>query len=699
MGSLSFSYPWWFMIFCLLLGIGYGVALYFRDKRFSDYSPILRNSLAVLRVLSVFFIAILLLSPFLKTIQEDIKNPLIVIAKDISESIKSAANIKEQADWTDNLKTLKQELSSSFDVKEISFGTSVYSESRDTFSDKSTNLSGVLKYIGDNFGDQNLGAVILSTDGIYNEGNNPTYGDPAFTAPIYSIALGDTIQKKDLFFQNILHNKIAYLGDKFTIQVDISAFNCANATSKLSLEMVNGNQVQKLAEEIISINNTSFYATKSFNIDAAQTGVIRYRLRLASVAGEYNLANNTKEFFVEVLDARQKVLLCGNAPHPDLAALKNIINQNTNYSVEIAYVDELRNNVADYNLVIFHNLPSEKSDITGIVATLNRNTIPAIYVVGLQTSLAKFNQVQNVISILGNSRNSEEIQGEFNPGFSQFTTSEDLKNKLKLFPPLVAPFGEYRPQGTSTIYLFQNIKKIKTNYPLLAFNEQNGIKTGVFVGEGIWKWRLIDHLQHKNYNLVSELVNKSIQLTTLKTDKRKFRVATSKNLYRDNEQILFDAQLYNDSYEMVNEPDVKLIIKNETGKEFRYNFSKTLNYYTLNADLFPSGSYSYQASTIYNGKENTASGKFNVESVQLEQFDITARHGLLKRLAEMYNGKMLYPTDIASLRETLTANSSIKPVLYESKTTIPLVHLKWIFFFILGLLSTEWFLRRYFGNY
>ncbi|MBK7805304.1 MAG: hypothetical protein IPJ51_03240 [Saprospiraceae bacterium] len=391
--------------------------------------------------------------------------------------------------------------------------------------------------------------------------------------------------------------------------------------------------------------------------------------------------------------------MLANAPHPDLAALKNIITENKNYETELAYIKDFTGNLSKYNLVILHNLPSETSDISGVLTQLDKNNTPRIFIVGLQTSQPKFNKAQDAIQIAGNSRNTEEIQAELNQGFTLFTTSDNLKNKIGSFPPLLTPFGEYKVLGTASTYLYQNIKKIKTNYPLLVFGEKGGIKTSVFCGEGIWKWRLFDHLQNKNYDLINELINKTILLTSVKTDKRKFRTNTSKNLYKDNEQVLFDAQLFNDNYELINEPDVKLVIKDETQKEFSYTFSKTQNYYTLNADLFPQGSYTYISTTNFNGKVLTATGKFNVESVQLEQFDLTARHGLLRGLSEKYNGAMLYPSAISSLKDILLNNENIKPVMYQSNSTKAIIHLKWLFFLILTLLSAEWFLRRYFGNY
>lgn len=51
------------------------------------------------------------------------------------------------------------------------------------FTDKVTNLSELLKGVYDLYGGQNLGAVVVASDGIYNEGSNPAYVDVAIAAP------------------------------------------------------------------------------------------------------------------------------------------------------------------------------------------------------------------------------------------------------------------------------------------------------------------------------------------------------------------------------------------------------------------------------------------------------------------------------------------------------------------------------------
>ncbi|MBK9254138.1 MAG: VWA domain-containing protein [Saprospiraceae bacterium] len=697
--NISFSYPSGFLILCFILGVIYASVLYYRETKFDNHSKVVKWVLAVLRTVAVTIIALFLLGPIMKSVEEEVKRPIIVIAEDKSQSITSVTGKNQTELISKQITELAKSLSQSFEVVNIGFGSDVMNDNSDTIKNASTNLSNALQYVTDNYSDQNLGAIILATDGIYNEGNNPLYSLKANNTPLYTIALGDTTKRKDLYIQNILHNKIAYLGDKFSVQTDIGAYNSLGNSTKLTLEEISGNQTRKLYEEVININSSDFFTTRNLTIDANRAGVNKYRVNLSPVNDEQNKRNNSKEFYVEVLDARQKILLLANAPHPDLSAVKQLISENKNYEVKIDYIKDNSSNLSQFDLVIFHNLPSDVNDIRNQLNILDKNQTPRFFIVGAQTATEKFNSVQDILQIRGNSKNTEEIQGEFNPAFNMFTTSEQLRNKLKTFPPLITPFGEYTTTGASNIFLYQNIKKIKTNYPLMVFGERNGIRTGVLVGEGIWKWRIFDYLQNSNYELITELVNKSIQVISVKDDKRKFRVSTSKNVYKETENILLDAQLYNDNYEAINEPEVTINIKNDSGDEYKYTFTKIQNYYTLNAGLFSEGNYNYTALVNFGGKSQTATGRFTVESIQLEQYDLTARHSLLKNLSERNNGQIFYPNEIANIQDILLQSGSLKPVMYQSTVTKSILDIKWLFFVILFLLSLEWFLRRYFGNY
>jgi hypothetical protein len=263
----------------------------------------------------------------------------------------------------------------------------------------------------------------------------------------------------------------------------------------------------------------------------------------------------------------------------------------------------------------------------------------------------------------------------------------------------VAPFGEYTAAANANVLLWQKIGNIETKYPLLAFGEDKGAKIAVLCAEGIWKWRVADFQDHESFDMTDELINKTIQLLSLKEDKRKFRVFAANTIFNENEAVVLDAELYNDSYELVNSPEATILITNEQGKNFNFSFTKTANAYTLNANYLPIGNYKYEASTNYLGKTLKANGQFSVQPIQLEAYETTANHQILNILSEKFGGQTVYPTELNSLAKIIKDKGAVKSLLYDTFQTRSLINLKWIFFLLLGLLSLEWFARRYFGSY
>ena len=247
--------------------------------------------------------------------------------------------------------------------------------------------------------------------------------------------------------------------------------------------------------------------------------------------------------------------------------------------------------------------------------------------------------------------------------------------------------------------MYQRIRKIETNYPLIAFGEANGIRTGIITGEGLWRWRLFNFLQDENHDFFDNLTSKFVQYLSVKDDKRKFRVNPTKNIFDENEAIVLDAELYNKSFELINEPEARIIITNENNKDFTFTFNKIGQAYSLNAGSFPVGSYRYSAYVNQGGEKLEAEGRFGVQPIELELYATTANHGLLNTLSAQSGGRMLSPKEISSLAATLQESPYAKPVIYETASTNALINYRWIFALLILILTAEWFMRRYFGAY
>ena len=693
---LSFQYPTWYILFCALLGLAFAAALYYRDATFKEQSPILNKILGALRWLTATIIAVLLLSPVLKSSVTEIKKPVVVLAQDVSESIGIA--VKDTTQYKSQFEALKTALGEKFDVKTYSFGEKVREGVDFQFKDKLTNASDLVKNVYDLYSNQNLGALVIASDGIYNEGSNPLYAAAKLNAPVYTIALGDTTPKRDLIVKRVFHNNIAYLGDKFNIQIDVAAANCGGSNTSLTVARLDaaGNP-SVVSTTSISINKNDFFTTKEVTLDASQAGVMRFRIAVTSVSGEATTVNNVKEIFVEVLDARTKILILANAPHPDLAAINEGIVLNKNYTVSIGYVNDLKVNVADYDFVILHQVPSVTNGGDAALNILNSKKTPRLYIVGAQSDSRKLSTMQNLMTLNADGKNMNDVQATLNGGFNLFT----LDNTFSQFPnfnPIQSPFGEFKEAGGGQVLFYQKIGKVDTKYPLIMLGESNGIRTGIIAAEGLWKWRLFDFAQHQNHELFDGLMSKIITYLSVKEDKRKFRAKSDKNMYRENEPVQFTAELYNNSYELINDSDVRVILTNGEGKQFPYTMNKSGRSYALNAGILPVGNYQYKATTSVGGQELEAGGAFSVQPIQLELYETTADHAVLRALANQFGGSLVFPKDMVSIADSIKART-LKPVMYTTNKTESVMNLKWIFGLLIFLLAVEWFLRRYFGGY
>lgn len=699
MKGLSFQYPAWFLIFCVLLGLGFALALYFREKTFRDQPAWLSWLLGIMRALLVFIVSALLLSPLLRSLQTETKKPLVILAQDNSESVAASMTDEQRSKYQQAVAQLAKNLSDDYEFKEYSFGNEVREGIDFSYTDKVTNISEVFNDIYDLYSNQNLGAVVLASDGIYNEGSNPVYSGNKLGVPVFTIALGDTTPQRDVILKRVFHNRIAYLGDKFSVQIDISALNCSASATTLRVSKVDGSNVRQLQEIPIAIDRNDFFKTQELILDASPAGVQRFRISLSPVSNEVTTANNTKDIFIDVLDARQKILLLANSPHPDITALKQSITSNENYEVDVAYIRDFTGKIADYDMVVLHQLPSTTNNAAAVMREITDRKTPVLYIVGNQTDINRFNQVQNLLTIRAGGASANEVQARIDPGFNLFIVSDKLKGDIGIFPPLIAPFGDFSVGGNAQILLRQRIGRIDTDYPLLVLGTDHSARAGVLAAEGSWKWRLFDYLQHQNQDLFDELLGKTIQYVGLKEDKRRFRVSMDKNIFDENEPVIFDAELYNDNYELINEPDVSITVTDEAGKDFNYVFNRVNTAYTLNAGILPVGNYRFVANTLSGGENLQFNGQFTVQPIQLELFESTADHRLLQLISDQFGGALVSPDQIGSIAGMISEKETVAPVIYQSVATRSVINLKWIFFVLLLLLAGEWFLRRYFGAY
>ncbi len=679
----------------LIAAAGVVLLLYFRNKDNKELSGNQVRLLMILRFLSFFTIACLLLSPFLRSLKKITQNPVVIAAWDNSESMVSLPDsLKTIAEIVNLENTIQDKLGTDYSLVNYTFGEETKTGKNPDFKSKKSDYSEMISAVINNHFNENIGALILAGDGIYNQGKNPVNLENEINFPVYTIGLGDTTEVTDAGIDNIRVNRTAFSGNKFPVEVDVHFIKLANIA--LTLSVKEGNT--ELGSTIITPPNNDYVATRQFILEAGKPGLKHFTASVQIVDNERNTKNNSTGFVVNVLENKQKILILSDGAHPDIGAIKNTLDLQTTYEVSVFTEEPYPSNLGDFNLVILNQLPTAAKSVTNLIEVAEKNRIPVLFIVGNKTFLPQFNAMAQGAQINPLAGTGEEAVAVLNQTYRIFTISEEFREIANRFPPLQVPFANYELEPEFSTLFYQKIKNIETAKPLIATGVLNGRKTGIIFGEGIWRWRLYNYYFNQTQAQFNELVNQLVQYLAIRENEDNFMVNFNP-VYSETDDIIIKADVYNESYEKINSEEVNIKIQNENGDELNYSFDVQGNGYSLNAGHFETGDYSFFASVTIGDETFNETGNFTVIPVNLENLVTRANHNVLYQLAEQSGGHFYLPSQIETLIQDVKNNSKLKPLVYFQEMVNEMLNLRWLFFIFLSLLSMEWFLRKFWGIY
>lgn len=688
--SLLFTYhPAWLLL-AVVIAFAYTFFLYRKDRLLAEVHVYIRWLLASFRFVSVFAILFLLLGLILENFTERKERPLLFIANDNSASILlnkdstyyKTTYLKDLANFTDGLQE-------NFEVIKYDFSTEITPNFSGDFSGKSTDLSLVFNTIFDQYTNRNIGGVVLASDGVYNTGSNPVYAIARKSfIPIFTIGLGDTNLVKDARIADVIHNDIAFLGNDFPIEVSVSQSMCKGEKAVVSI--FDGDQLVKQERVAFSEDESQFKL--KFTAKANRIGFRKYRAEITELNGEFSVTNNSANFYIEVIDGRQKILLTYQAPHPDVAALQSVVESNKNYDAELKQIDEITS-LSGYDLVIIHNYSSGNKILNDYI---EKGSGPVFFIVGVQSDLNALNKLQ--LGFNGRFSGVEDVSYSSNSAFKEILVAPKSIQYLSNAPPLQAPFGSVEFSGAIDVLAYQKVGNIVLDMPLIYFSQKLDSRFGVIMGEGIWRWRLYEQMKNQSTTGFADFFGKIITYLAVKENKDPFRIQLD-NEFTENDPIIIGAELYNKSFDLINDPEVKFVYINDKGEEFESFFVRTANAYQLDLGKLSQGFYTWTASTAFQDKSYQKTGSFIVREVKIEYLNTVANHRLLNAIAENSGGGFYFPNDLTTLETELKSRDDMVTVVYKEKQYDDLIDYKWVFFVLLLLVSVEWFMRKFQGAY
>lgn len=666
-----------FIAFLLSLGAAWFL-YYFKNNSKTTIDHLLFG----LRTLSVFLLLLLIINPTI--VRENTVNlkPKLSVLVDNSLSVKYFNQDKKVKDFVEALR-YNSSLQDKFELQFYQFGADLQLLDSLTFKDTQTNIYKALKGV-EQLNKDVVSPFLLISDGNQTTGNSYEYFSGG-NKQVFPVMIGDTIVQGDLRISQLNVNKYSYLNNKFPIEATVLYEGNEPITTQFTIthlqNVVFRKQLSFSKNDNVQIINTTITSDKE--------GVQYYTASVAPLKDEKNSENNSKTFSVEVLNEQTKILLLTSVLHPDLGGLKKAIETNKQRSVSIKNINETDYQLKDYQLIIVYQ-PNE--NFNSVFKELQDDKLHYFVVTGTHTNWNFLNEVQQ--NYYKNSINqSEDYEAVFNNGFLTFNQKDIGFASL---PPLNDQFGAVSFNTSYDALLYQQINGFPTETPMLAVFENDTQKSGVLLGEGIWKWRAAIYNSTGSFQDFDMFLSNMIQFVA-STKKRERLAIQYENTYPANTPITIAALYVDKNYEFDSRASLSLqLINTDTNIKQNIPFSPLNNSFEAILTDLPAGDYTFTVEV--DNQTIKKSGAFKVTKFQIEeQFTRANVKGFLN-LATQTNGKAYYGSEIQLAINDLLTDDRYVIKQQTIKKNEELIGWKLLLILIVIFLSTEWFIRKYYGK-
>lgn len=634
-----------------------------------------------LRFITIFSVLLLLINPQIMDTEYSLEKSNLVLAVDNSSSIAEFGTGKQVRSLVNAL-TGDPELREKFSIKTFTFGKGVEQSGEITFEESQTNLPQLFKDLGSLY-QEKTAPVILITDGNQTVGEEFTFTAQRFRQPVIPVVAGDTTTYQDLNISRVNVNKYAFLNNRFPVEILVNY--SGNASVETQVKITSGNAVH--FTKGLFFNSERNSEVVRAELPASSIGSRIYEVTVEPVKAEKNILNNSREFAVEVIDERTKVLIAYSFLHPDLGALKRAIESNEQREVELKPISEVAD-TQQYQLVILYQPDNRFSKLMSDLKSDSRNYF---LITGPKTDWNFLNKVQDVAT-QEITYQSEEFFPVWNENFKAFQT-EDIR--FSKFPPLSGNFGNMEFSEGLDILLYRQIQGIETDVPLLAIAETEGLKVAFLFGADIWRWRNAVYQEDSSFENFDNLIGKLVQF--LASGSRKERLVVSyEPLYKGSEEVVITANYFDQNYSFDPRASLELNFSGEDGEQRQIPFLLKKNSYEVDLSSLPAGSYNFTVRV--EGESVSRSGSFRIMDFDVEKQFASANLSGMQKLASQKGQQLYFPNEFERLKNQLLLDESYATVQKSHEKAVSLIDWKYLLLIIILALSAEWFLRKYYGR-
>ncbi|MFH1052024.1 MAG: hypothetical protein V1779_13975 [bacterium] len=721
MNSYTFGIngSWWLFILLMLLSIGF--AIYNYRYTIPPISQRKKMILISLRSTGMGLLLFLLFEPLISLVSGKEESPVLAVLLDNSHSaaMTDASGSRKQKyfeaiDASDFLSLTENQLDVNLFDGEIK--PFIEFDKRNlNFNGQMTDISLGLKEIMRKADEKNIQAVLLISDGAFNTGTNPIYLADVLGKPIFTIGIGDTVEPRDVSIQSVLTNDIVYVENP--VPVNINMKSSGFEEGKITLELFDNGQ--KIGEQIFNINPEKDEFTAIFEYNPKIEGVRKITAKINSLPNEITIKNNSKTEYIDVLKNKRKITIFASSPSPDVSFVRNALLEEKG--------TEVRSFVQKNNIDFYEANPTEKdfkeTEVFILIGFPGNSTSSAI-MQNIKRELDKGKSLFFIASNEINYNNLRIIEDELpfvttstkpmeflvipdinpnsvsSPLLRVTGNTEDLQYWNQL-PPVFKTETFVRVKPESEVIATMKINNVPLKEPLILSRSIANKKSAAFLGYGLYRWKLLGYASdyakgNKNEpDLFTAFIQNTAKWLSVDIDNKYVNIKTTKKFYTSSEKVQFIGQIYDKSFNPVENAIVSVIIRGSgENKELILN-SLGNGRYTGEIEGLTEGAFFFSGNAIVNGsKLGSDNGRFSIGELGLEYRNMTMNIPLLRTLSERTGGKFYLPQNASKFLDDLAKAKNFHPHSITQKSEFTLWNLPWLIAIALLLLSLEWFIRK-----
>lgn len=545
-------------------------------------------------------------------------------------------------------------------------------------------------------------ALILFTDGIVTSGRDPSMTATRIPVPVFTIGIGDTSRLNDIAVQSVAHVPAASINSR--IPVDVSVRNDGFPNMDIPVQLWEGETL--IGEETIRSASMRSVRQLRFTLELEQEGLRAFRIHIPETEGEWTTDNNTYYFNVDVSDDRIRILHLSYAIHPDVRALRRLLEEDKQISLETRtwisgdrYSEGALPDRADtLDLVILHGFPARQvpQDHARFVARQFADN--ALFVIAAPgQDLARLSSL--LPGRLPVRHQENHAWFEVQPLFSaeradhpvlDFNRPDDLR-----LPPLRGSIGNVQTTSIADVLMESAYRGTPAGTPLVAVQTTSDYHTAFFNGYNFYRWMLSPREHTRDF--WEKLFNNMTKWSAATPDEQLLDLRPLEPSFQIGEPVRFRAYLRNEAFLPEENGVIELSLSDHLEQERRYIMSNDgRGWYSLEMDHLPEGSYRYQGRATRGERViDEREGEFVIGGVNREFIRTIRNDDLLSFIAGRTGGTFLPHNQADHLPELLAEEIGVAQRTETVSRTIMIHRNPFWFLLILLLLTIEWVIRKY----